>query len=84
MDIKLGDKVKILCGPYAGMTGVVVDIPRDYEAPDRFYTVEVDGLPLLEVSESALVKHRKVSWLWLLLGFAIGTAVAAVLVRGGV
>jgi ribosomal protein L24 len=81
MDIRLNDKVKILSGPHAGKIGTVVDIPREYEEPDRFYIVDVDGFRA-EVPESSIAKDRK--FLWMLLGFAIGTAVAAVLVRGGV
>jgi ribosomal protein L24 len=80
MDIRLNDKVKILSGPHAGKIGTVVDIPREYEAPDRFYIVDVDGFRA-EVPESSIAKDR--TWLWLLC-IAIGTAVAAVLVRGGV
>ena len=81
MDIKLGDKVVIKEGTHRGKSGIVVDIPREYEAPDRFYIVDVNGFRA-EVPESALAKDRTL--MWVLLGFAIGTAVAAVLVRGGV
>jgi hypothetical protein len=86
MDIRLKDKVKILSGPHAGKIGTVVDIPREYEAPDRFYIVSFGANSAAEVPESALARNWPFldNAVWLLIGIAIGTAVAAVLVRGGV
>jgi len=79
-EIKVGDRVKVLYGPVAGKTGTVDSIAADYEAPDDFCLVRLDGGSWVTVPTVSLVGLRDWRRFWRRFAIVAALITAAVIV----